>query len=127
MTLTRKKQLQVIILYAAATVFVLTFGLVYEAFGFGVTSPFMHLAFLIPLLAGFLPCLVLFLAKKHTPLTEAGSVLYRLGIATLTVGSLFQGALDIYGTKTPLTAVYAAAGGVTPILSLLSALFPGRS
>ena len=36
-------------------------------------------------------------------------------------------ALDIYGTKTPLTAVYAAAGGVCFMLSLLSALHPRRA
>lgn len=127
MTRTRKKQLQVVILYAAAAILVLAFGLLYEAFGFGVSSPFMHLAFLIPLLAGFLPCVVFFLAKKATPLTEAGSILYRLGVATLTAGALFKGALDIYGTKTPLTAVYAAAGGVCLMLSLLSALHPRRA
>ena len=38
--------------------------------------------------------------------------LYNAGIATFTVGSLLQGALEIYGTENPLMICYKYAGCV---------------
>lgn len=98
--------------YAVATVFCFLFGQIYEYFGFGVTSRFMHLAFLIPLLIGFLPRLVLVMKRTHREglLAESGLLCWRLGILTLTIGSLFRGALDIYGTQSVFTFFYPVAG-----------------
>ena len=103
------------IVYLLVSLFCFVFGMVYEHFGFGVTSPFMHLAFLIPLLLGALPCLAVALndvIRRNTSQRENPAALSFLsaGIATLTVGSLFRGALDIYGTSSPLTVVYPVAG-----------------
>ncbi|MBQ4416362.1 MAG: hypothetical protein II868_01600, partial [Butyrivibrio sp.] len=81
------------IVYLLVSLFCFVFGMVYEHFGFGVTSPFMHLAFLIPLLLGFLPALVLGLIKRNRAYSETGRMFWRLGILTLTAGSLFRGAL----------------------------------
>ena len=105
-----RQAITTLILYAAASLFCFAFGLIYEYFGFGVTSPFMHLAFLIPLLLGFLPCLVLLLVKRNETRSLTGRMFWRLGILTLTVGSLFRGALDIYGTQSFLLMVYPFAG-----------------
>ena len=49
--------------------------------------------------------------------------LWHFGISALTVGSLFSGALEIYGTTSRLTAVYWLAGGVCLLLSLLTMVF----
>ena len=42
--------------------------------------------------------------------------LYHAGIATLTVGSLISGALEIYGTTSPLIVVYWIAGAALTLL-----------
>lgn len=99
-----------LIWYAAATVCCIAFGQIYEYFGFGVTSRYMHLAFLIPLLLGLLPALAG--TRGRFFCTGTGRMFWRLGVLTLTIGSLFRGALDIYGTQSALTVVYPVAGGV---------------
>lgn len=112
------------IVYAGLSILCLAFGLIYEAFGFGVTSPFMHFAFLLPLLLGAVPYLIAAFARKRMPFGDKGAVLWHAGVATLTVGSLFRGALDIYGTSSPLNIVYLIAGG---LLFLLVPVFSGKS
>lgn len=112
------------IVYLLVSLFCFVFGKVYEYFGFGVTSPFMHLAFLIPLLLGALPCFaaaVKDVIRRDAPRRDHPVAMSFLGagIATLTVGSLFRGALDIYGTSSPLAMVYPVAG----VLCLVIAFF----
>ena len=102
--------------YLAASILSLAFGLIYEAFGFGVTSPFMHFAFLIPLLAGAVPYLIAGFTGRQLPVSDKGALFWHATVATLTVGALFRGALDIYGTSSPLTKVYLIAGGVLFLL-----------
>lgn len=46
------------------TGFILAFGLIYECFSYGVYAPAMYLAFLIPLLGGLLPSLILWSGIK---------------------------------------------------------------
>ena len=105
-----KQLLQPLVLYLAVSLFIFAFGQIYEYFGFGVKSGFMHFAFLIPLMLGFVPRLILFFLQKTPAFPEIGLALWRLGIATLVIGSLFHGALDIYGTTSALTTAYPVAG-----------------
>lgn len=119
------------IVYLLVSLFCFVFGKVYEYFGFGVTSPFMHLAFLIPLLLGVLPCLAVALGdaiRRTAPRSEHPVAMSFLGagIATLTVGSLFRGALDIYGTSSPLTVVYPVAGILCLVIASGAAITRGR-
>ena len=108
-----------------ACVFVAAFGAVYEVFSFGVYSYFMLYAFAVPLLLGALPYLLL--ALHSTPILPArsGGKLWHAGIASLTVGALFRGVLEIYGTSSALTIVYWALGGLL-LLSGLVFAFAGR-
>ena len=86
------------------------FGAVYELFSHGVCSYFMLCAFLFPLLLGAVP---FFLMRKRAKVFPGGSAeLIHAGVAALTVGSILQGVLEIYGTANPLTAICWAAGGV---------------
>ncbi len=87
--------------YLAAAGGVLLFGAVYEAFSFGVWSPFMGLAFLVPLAGSLGPAFARFL-----PESGAGEGLYRSGIACMTAGSLVRGVLEIYGTTNSLWFFY---------------------
>ena len=82
----------------------------------------MVYAFAFPLLGGVLPALFLLKRGVGFP-SDTALQLWHFGISALTVGSLFSGALEIYGTSSRLTAVYWFAGGVCLFLSLLTALF----
>ncbi len=93
------------------------FGGVYEAFSHGVYAYRMLYAFLVPLVGGALPFAALSLCAVPCPGRGARGA-YHAGLATLTVGCIFQGALDIYGTSNSLTGVYWAAGAVLTGLGL---------
>lgn len=94
------------------------FGAVYERFSHGVYSYWMLYAFAFPLVLGVLPLYLVEALRAPLP----GSLrwgLYHAGIATLTVGSLISGALEIYGTSSPLTFVYWIVGEVLTLLGVL--------
>ena len=86
------------------------FGAVYELFSHKVYSHFMICAFVFPLLLGVIPFSLL--QKRGKPFPAKAAELVHAGVAALTVGSVLQGVLEIYGTSNPLTAVYWTAGGV---------------
>ena len=86
------------------------FGAVYEIFSHEVYSYFMIYAFVFPLLGGTLPFLLLSLKQlKRFPCLPT-RYLYHFGISTLTVGSIIQGVLDIYGTTNSLVEYYWKGG-----------------
>ena len=111
------------------------FGCIYEHFSFGVYSYFMLYAFSVPLVLGVLPFLSmgirgLWSGKNGMKnMVEKGSDdtvskeraiewsrgacrLWHAGVAAVTVGFLFKGILDIYGTFSALTYVYWVAGAI---------------
>ena len=108
--------------YLLITILCVVFGAVYEAFSHGVYAFGMVYAFAIPLLGGVLPTLLLTRHGRALP-SDTAVQLWHFGISALTVGSLFSGALEIYGTTSRLTAVYWLAGGVCLLLSLLTIVF----
>lgn len=93
-------------------------GGVYEFFSHGVWSGFMVYAFLFPLLLGALPFSILSLTGNTMPAAWALNF-WHAGTATLTVGSLFEGALEIFGTTNHLTLLYWVVGAVMLICALL--------
>ena len=96
------------------------FGAVYELFSHEVWSCFMICAFALPLLLGAIPFFLLRMRGK--PFPGKAVELVHAGVAALTVGSILQGVLEIYGTSNPLTAVYWVAGGVLVSAGWLLAL-----
>lgn len=98
-------------------VFCILFAAIYEAFSHQVYSLFMIGAFLFQVLLGIVPDLI---RKKmgHTG-NEIALALQQCGIYTLTVGSIFRGILDIYGTTNRAGAVYWVAGGVLFAVGIL--------
>ena len=107
--------------YLLAAILCAVFGAAYELFSHGVYAYGMLYAFAFPLLGGVLPALVLELRSVRLP-SETSLLLWHFGISALTVGSLFSGALTIYGTTSRLTSVYWIMGGVCLLFSLLMAL-----
>ena len=104
--------------YMMVTVLTALFGAIYEKYSHEVYSYYMIYAFMIPLMLGILPSFILeIFLKKEVP-----SVINRIwncGVATLTIGSLFKGVLEIYGTTNRLVIVYPIAGGVLFLLAII--------
>ena len=97
-------------IYLGISAFCIVFAAIYEYFSHEVYSAFMIFAFLIPFLGG---TVVFYTIKRFAIKSMPGESLVRLyncGIATLTVGSIFQGVLEIYGTTNSLVNVYLAVG-----------------
>ena len=93
------------------------FGAIYEHFGHGVYSYFMLYAFLFPLLLGAIPLLYI---KKRIP--DRALVLWHCAIGTMTVGSIFQGVLEIYGTTNRMIWVYPILAGALIIAAIVSGI-----
>ena len=123
---TNSKHGKTLVKYLIATVFCVIFGAIYEHFSFGVYSNYMIYAFGFPLILGVLPAawMVLGRAPISSILIEHPliSCLWHTGVSILTVGSIFKGILDIYGTASALTYVYWFAGGSLLLLALVMPL-----
>lgn len=98
------------LVYLILSVFCALFGAVYELFSHEVYSFYMIYAFGFPLVGGALPYGILsaFHLSKSSSLLARN--LYHSGIATLTVGSIVRGVLDIYGTTNSLSRYYWFVG-----------------
>lgn len=95
--------------YLLMTIICALFGAIYERFSHDVFSYYMIYAFAFPLVGGVLP----FFSLAYSSLRLPGRFslnLYHSGIAAMTVGSMFQGALEIYGTTNGFVCVYWAVG-----------------
>ena len=112
-----KRALKTAFIYLIISLFCALFGAVYEVFSHGVYSFYMIYAFAFPLVGGTFPFLAISLFRKHYPDAIARNI-YHSGIATLTVGSIIQGVLDIYGTTNRLTGLYWIVG----IIMLISGI-----
>lgn len=121
------------------TVFVFVFAKIYGIFSHGVSSAFMSYAFLLPLSLIFFPKLLNLCTGnrlwngsldteeeegKKLFLSSLASFLWKSGVAVLTVGSLYKGVLDIYGTSGSFEWIYLvvgivalAAGGISALLA----------
>ena len=115
----RRRDLGAALRYLGVSAFVALFGVIYEHFSFGVFSPYMAYAFLIPLVCGV--AVFLISAELSFDCASVSRWLWHSGTATLTVGSLFRGVLEIYGTSSELEPVYFIAGAAFLALGAISA------
>ena len=124
------------------TVFVFVFAKIYGIFSHGVSSVFMSYAFLLPLSLIFLPKLLNLCTGnrlwngsldteeeegKKIFLSSLASFLWKSGVAVLTVGSLYKGVLDIYGTSGSFEWIYLVVGIVTLAVGGISALLAKKA
>lgn len=121
---------------ALTTVFVFVFAKIYGIFSHGVYSAFMSYAFLLPLTLIFLPKLLNLCTgnrlwngtleteegEKKLFLSSLASFLWKSGVAVLTVGSLYKGVLDIYGTSGTFEWIYLVVGILALVSGGISAL-----
>ena len=118
MPLNRNAQLKTHLMFnVAGTIFLALFGAIYELFSHGVYSYHMIYAFGFPLIVGVLLYAVLILKGKY-PRRSFLNV-WNTAIATFSLGSVFEGVLEIYGTSNPLVIVYPVAGGILLIIGLI--------
>ena len=97
--------------YLIAALMLAAAGALYELFSHGVYSNYMIYAFAYPLVMGCLP----YLADSRGIIKKAGPVgetLLLASIATLSIGSVIKGVLEIYGTTSFLTTVYPVLGAM---------------
>lgn len=113
-----RKALKTAFLYLLVSLFCALFGAAYERFSHEVYSFYMIYAFVFPLAGGTFPFLAISLFRKRYPGAVARN-LYHSGIATLTVGSIVQGVLDIYGTTNRLTGLYWIVGVILVISGIV--------
>ena len=114
-------------IYLLVSLFCAFFGAIYELFSHEVYSYFMIYAFAFPLIGGTLTFFILgFYFTKKLPKPFSLS-LYHCGIATLTVGSIIKGVLDIYGTTNHLANYYWIVGFVLLFAGIISFLISGSS
>lgn len=106
--------------YLSASLAAAVFSIVYEHFSHGVVSWFMLAAFLIPLLGGGIGLLLTAFTRKRTDRT-----MYNCGLLTLTVGSITQGILEIYGTTNRLCGIYWIVGIALSVFGGISCLRAG--
>lgn len=104
------------LVYLLATALTALFGGVYEIFSHGVWSPWMVYAFAFPLLLGALPFSILALQRRPHPQPWVCR-LHHAATATLTVGSIMEGVMEIYGTTNQLTVIYWIAGAALILLA----------
>ena len=110
--------------HLCAAVLCAFFGAVYERFSHEVYSYWVIYAFALPLSLGALPLLSLALYGRKLP-GRVSLWLWNAGIAALTVGCVFRGVLEIYGTTNRLWAAYPIVGGALLTLGLVSYLLFG--
>ena len=106
------------LIYFGISIFVFIFGQIYEYFSHGVYSSYMMFAFLIPLIGLFIPSLLNNLILKRK-ITDNVTLPWKCGIATLTVGSIYKGVLEIYGTSGTFEQVYLIIGSLLCIIATI--------
>ena len=126
------RDLKISVIYLGIAVFLAFFGAVYEYFSHGVYSYYMIYAFAIPLVGGTLPYLISYIRKLKAGTqkvafgTDVSAALGHAAVATLTIGSIIKGVLDIYGTTNHLIVVYPATGVMLIIASIAVAAAAGK-
>jgi len=103
----------------AGTAFLALFGAVYELFSHEVYSYYMIYAFSIPLILGVFVYSIMLIKNKRP--RSIFPKLWNSATATLSVGCVFKGVLDIYGTTNSLIIAYPIAGSALLLAGAISA------
>lgn len=114
--------IKTIIVYFLISIFTILFDKVYSLFSHGVYSTYMNLMFLYPLIGGALiySVISLFFVNINYKKYRNSFNIYNSGIATLTVGSLLHGVLEIAGTSSIYIKYYSIVGWVLVGIGIIS-------
>ncbi len=107
---TKKKK---IIKYIVASIICIAINFIYAQFGHGVTSNYMTLMFLYPLILGIV-CTLL-----NSQNNKSVANIFMLGIITLTVGSFLNGVLVIAGATSDFIPIYYIFGIIEIVIGII--------
>ncbi len=110
------KTKKTVITYVVITLFCIAFNYLYSIFGHGVSSPFMSYAFVFSLILGVVGFVIIGRLNLENRIAFN---LYNAGIATLTVGSLLRGILDIAGADSAYPIYYFIVGTLFVLIGSL--------
>lgn len=106
-------------IYIGVTIFAGIFSFEYELFSHQVYSNFMVYLFVVPLVLGVIPN-ALALAILRLDVGNAWQkTVQAFAVATLSVGSVLQGIVEIYGTTNSLINYFFIAGSVFLLMSII--------
>lgn len=120
--LNKKRASKTAFVYLLVALFFALFGAVYEIYSHEVYSYYMLYAFSFPLIGGTLVFNILSFLKLQKYPNAIARNLYHSGIATLTVGSVVQGVLEIYGTTNALSDYYWSVGMVLIVIGVVAGI-----
>lgn len=106
-----KKQRKI---YLCITLFVLLFSIIYEEFSHNVYTIFMYGAFLIPLIFGIV---MSFVFMKYQSIKS--NKIYNAAVYTLTIASILEGVVKIYGTTNSKIYIFLIASIALFIISFI--------
>lgn len=106
-------------------IFIAVFGAIYEKFSHEVYSYYMIYAFMIPLCLGSFAYLLASKRAKKEPRNITVSA-WNAVVVTLTIGSIFQGILEIYGTTNRLVWFYPVAAIIFLLIAIASKFLNNR-
>lgn len=107
--------------YGLAALGCVAFNFIYAQFAHGVSSAFMTFMFVIPLVMGVLPAMVMWRARIGR-LPVAARQAWALAVASLTVASCLHGIFDIAGTASPWLPVYVVAAAMFAAVAVAVAI-----
>ncbi len=110
-------------IYIIVSLVCILFAMIYESFSHGVISNFMIYAFTIPLILGVGVNYIIYFLKINKLPNKFENRTYNAGIATLTIGSIIEGVLQIYGTTNSKVYVYLIVGLILLTSSIISYKF----
>ncbi len=118
-TSSNKSAKKSLFIYIGVTIFAGIFSFVYELFSHQVYSNAMIYWFAIPLVLGVAPNLV----ATTNPRFDVGSAwqktMQAFAVATLSVGLILQGIVEIYGTTNSLINYFFVVGGAFLLTSII--------
>ena len=113
-----------VIIYIVASILCFVFSFIYLKLSFGVVSLYMKYLTLIPLILGvFIYFIVSKLKIKHSRVSYN---LYNASVYTLTVGSIFQGILEICGAHSFYTIIYLIVGIIFMAISFINLIMVNK-
>ena len=116
----KKRFKKTAVVYALITVFFFIFSRIYEHFSFGETSAYIHYLFGVPLIGG----MVLLIFQKIIPnLSRLSLNLWNSAVATIAIGVLFRGIVNLSGRSTTMDLPYWYVGVGLAGFALLSMIF----
>lgn len=124
----RKRMQRSYKVYFFISVFCLVFGQIYLHYSYGMDSFYMRNLFLLPLVFGTIPMLLLSFVGYQS-ISRISFNLWNSGIAVLTFGFLVQGVIELSGRSTHYTLYYWYVGAffcLASLTALLVGLLSGR-